>query len=155
MISSKKLLPVTTIRRNLCACQTKEALYHDLIIYVLSFLQAVQISMNHMTDSVLFKQGSGYKLRILEVYLVLFIITVVCKFCITGNTQASVFIRPVCHGQLPHLIFLVHRDIIQRLRMDFAVVCKHSGIAGSMTAFAFVFLQAFSYRLPGSRPVVL
>ena len=70
------------------------------------FIQAVQICMDHLTDTVPTEYCSGNILGILQIYLILFIIAVICKFRISGHIDLTFSVRTVCKLQVPYLVRL-------------------------------------------------
>ena len=66
------------------ACKTKETFGYIFFIHLFIFRKSIQISMDLLDDLIVFKQGFCYEQRILQIYLILLIIAVICKFGITG-----------------------------------------------------------------------
>ena len=114
VIASDKFLPVSAVGCYFCSCQSKEAVKHKLVVNLLSILQAVKIAVYRLTNAVLVKGSSCDKQRILKIYLILFIVVVICKLCISCDIQTFRRARAVRHFQIPHLIGLVKRHIVQR-----------------------------------------
>ena len=83
-----------------------------------------------------------------RIKVMLFIIIVVCKLCISCDVQIPWRIGVVCDLQIPDLVGLAERHIVKRLRMNAAVVRLHSCVCCSMAAFALVGIQIFADRLP-------
>lgn len=90
MISTKENILVTTERRNFCTNHCKYAVSSKLAVNF--FFCAFKISVNSMNYPVINKFCAANEQRILKVYLILFIVTVVCKFSVTSNCKAALFI---------------------------------------------------------------
>lgn len=87
VIASKKRFFISTVTVHRCTGQCKETGDCKLVIHFLSFFHPVQITVNNMPDTVCLKYRTRDELRILQIYLILFIIIVVGKFRITGDGQ--------------------------------------------------------------------
>ena len=84
MISAKELFSVSAIGGYAGAGKAEETLGHVLFIDCFIFWQGIQIAVNLLNDLVLFKQCSCNKQRLLQIYLILFVIAMIGKFCITA-----------------------------------------------------------------------
>ena len=95
------------------------------------------------------------KKRILQIYLILFVIVVICKFRIPGKCKLTGQISDWSgDSKSPDFMGLPERNIIVGLGMYAGIFSEHSCVTHTVTAVALVGSQIFSYRLPRSGPVV-
>ena len=154
MISSKETFPASTPGINLCTCKSEETVNNDLVIHIFSIFQLIQIGMDQLPHTVSTEQCCPDELRVLKIYLILLVIAVVCKFCIACYIDLAHAIRGICHCKIPHFIRLIQRNIVSYFWMDLAIISHHLCVCCTMMTFALIRIQIFSYRLPGSWPII-
>ena len=71
--------------------------------------------MYDMSDTVFVKQSFCNEQRVLKIHLILFVVVIVCKLCVSCDIEISCCAGIVCHFEVPHLIRLVKRYIVQSL----------------------------------------
>ena len=151
-VGSQEFRPVAAVGGNLRPGQSEESLDDGLGVHLV--LRRVQIAVNLLADPVFVEQGSGDKLGVLQVHLVLLIIAVAGKLRVAREGQRPGAVRVVAHRQPPDLVGPAQGHIISRLAVDAAIIRRHDRVAHSVAALAFVRIQVLSHRLPGGGPEV-
>ena len=152
VISSKELLLVTTVWCNITSGKCKES----FVCLTSIDLSLLNILIDDLKDLVVVHEiCSGYEQCILEIYLILLIIAVICKLTVSDSWKVTRLIRVVGNSHLPHFMCLVKWNIIHHLWLDIRILCIHLCICRSMVTFTLIHIKTLAYRLPWCWPVIL
>ncbi len=110
--------------------------------------------MNFLHNAVLGKERPGNEQRVLEIDLILFIVAVIGKFRVSGQSKIPRFPGMIADGERPYFVGLSEGNIIKRFGGNPVIFSCHFGISYAVAAFALIEFQIFPNGLPGSRPVV-
>ena len=89
VIGAKESAFISAVGRYFPSGQTEEPLGDLFVIYFFIVMQGVKITVNLLYNPVSLEEGAGDEQRILEIHLILFIITVIGKFRISGQCKIS------------------------------------------------------------------
>ncbi len=154
VIFPKKMFLLSAVGGHVRTGESKEPLGYIFLINLLLFGQGVQVAVNLLDDPVALELRSGDEQRILQIYLILFIIAVVGKFRIAGQRQIPLDVRTVRDRKRPHFMTFSQGNIIEGFGFDPVIACRHAGISHSVAAGAFVVCEILAHRLPGGGPVI-
>ena len=149
-VRSDKAIEVSVCRNNVSAHKTEESLS---VVAAFSVLAAVLVDM--LNYLVALKACSCDKKCILEVYLILLIVVLVCELTEAEQRQISLLVGVVCYLNSPYLIGLVERNIVSDLGLDAGILAGNSGISGTVTALGLILIEGLAYRLPCGAPEIL
>ena len=83
------MLLAPTIGGNRLSGQPEKSMGYIFFIYLPVRGKGIQVAMDLLHDPVILKQGPCDKKGILKIDLILFVIVMVCKFCISSQGKAS------------------------------------------------------------------
>ena len=140
---------ITIVRSNLLSCHTEET-----FLAVASVRTLVPVQIDLLQNLVAKEYCVRCTQRILQVYLILIVIIIIRKLCITKYRNLTRLVRCVRHLTSPNLIYLSERHIVICLCLNARILREHCSISSSMMNLALILIQVLANRLPGSRPEI-
>ena len=149
VIHSDKCFLVTIVRCDRLPCKAKETLFS-----IAPIRPFIPIEINLLINFIFSETGICSTQCILQIHLILIIIVIVGKFCITKCRNFSGRVSSICHFQAPYLIYLIQRHIVHSLGLNSRILCRHLRIGSAMTDLTLVLVKGLAHWLPGSGPEI-
>ena len=92
MVFSEKGAFISAVGGDFCSGKSEEAFRHPFIIHLFILFERVKIAVDLLYDPVFFEQSAGDEQGVLEIYLILLIVAVICKFRISGKRQTALVV---------------------------------------------------------------
>ena len=142
-VGTDKVVKIAAVAANVRAHHAEEPFsvvgavrpFAAVFVYVLKYL-------------VLLKGGSCNELSVLEVYLILLVVVVVCKLAEAVNGKLSWLAVKVGDHSSPDLVRLALGNIIGNLGFNVCVFRGNNGVSRTVAAFALILVQRLAHRLP-------
>ena len=101
-----------------------------------------------LEDLVALEGGTCDEQCVLEVYLILFVVVVVCEFNEAEQREISRLVGIVLYNCTPYLVCCASGNVICNVRCDACIFSTDNRVSSTMATGALVGIQRLAYRLP-------